>query len=332
MGVSAAVVNALRGWLGRVLLGAVGLGLVAYLVRGAGVDRVALVLLQAGPWLPAIVALECAQVASDVLALRFLLPRGGRDVPPATWLRSSAVAYAMMVLLPAGRASGEVARATLIARHVGASRAALASTQLQAAYLLANAVASVSACVAVASRLGLRTPLAVLLAANAAIMALSAAALLAVLWDARVGRWLEKLRRRLHRAAREPRMFDDPARWHLDARAVAACIAGRAAQLVQYGVILVAIGGAATVHGALAAHGIHLVGATLGDALPNQLGIVDGAYRAFAGVLGLGHAPERALSIAFVAHAEQLTLAGVAVLAASVVGHANRVAEAHASR
>jgi hypothetical protein len=83
-----------------------------------------------------------------------------------------------------------------------------------------------------------------------------------------------------------------------------------------------AIGGSPTLRGALTAHGIHLVGATLGDLLPNQLGVVDGAYRAFAPMLGLGHAPERALSIAFVAHTAQLTLASVCVVAASIIGHA----------
>ncbi len=105
-------------------------------------------------------------------------------------------------------------------------------------------------------------------------------------------------------------------------RAIVACCCGRAAQLVQYGVILAAIGGARSIEGALTAHGIHLVGASLGDLLPNQLGVVDGAYRAFAPALGLGAAPARSLSIAFVAHAVQLSLATLCVVVASVVGRA----------
>ncbi len=308
--------------LGRLLLAAVGLTLIVYLVHGAGAGRVARVLWQAGPWLPAIVTLEIVQILSDVLALRSLIPNGSPDVPPATWLRSSAVAYAMMILLPAGRAAGEVARATLIARHIGAPRAARASTQLQAAYLVANAVASATAFAGVASGAGFRTALAALLAINTTIMTLGAAALLAALSDARVGRWLDSLRRRLTRDEGIPVSVDSAARRAPSLRALATCCAGRGAQLAQYGIILTAIGGAPTVQGALTAHGIHLVGATLGDALPNQLGVVDGAYRAFAPMLGLSHAPERALSIAFLAHAAQLTLAGACVLAASVIGHA----------
>lgn len=314
--------NVLRGWLGRLLLGTVGLALVAYLVRGAGPERVAHVLVQAGPWLPAIVALELAQMLSDVVALRALLPAGGRDVPAITWLRSSAVAYAMMILLPAGRAAGEVTRATLIAKHVAAPRVAIASTQLQAAYLIGIAIASAGAGVGVACGFGVRTLLVTLLAVNVAITSVTAVVLIGALADARVWRWLEKLRRRLTRDSAPPGgdTTRGPVRW----QAIAACCGGRSAQLVQYGVILTAIGGAPTVQGALTAHGIHLVGATIGDVLPNGLGIIDGVYRAFASVLGLGAAPERALSIAFIAHAVQLSLASVCVVVASIVGHAER--------
>ncbi len=310
----------LRGWLGRLLLATVGLGLVAYLVRGAGPDRVARVLVEAGPWLPAIVALEIVQILSDVLALRGLLPAERRHIPVVTWLRSSAIAYAMMILLPAGRAAGEVTRATLIAKHIGAPRVAIASTQLQAAYLIAIAAASAGACIGVASSAGLRTLLVALLAVNVVIMTVGALALLGALSDARVWRWLERLRRRITQDKGQPSRSDATTRGPLGWRTIAVCCGGRGAQLAQYGIILTAIGGARTVHGALTAHGIHLVGATLGDVLPNGLGVVDGTYRAFAAVLGLALAPERALSIAFVAHAVQLSLAGVCVVVASIVG------------
>jgi len=313
-------VKLLRGWLGRLLLATVGLALVAYLVRGAGPDRVACVLLQVGPWLPAIFALEMAQILSDVLALRSLLPAERSHIPLATWVRSSAVAYGMMILLPAGRAAGEVARATLLAKHVGAPQATIASTRLQASYLIANAAASAGACIAVASNAGLRSLLVALLAANATIIAIAALALIGALSNARIWRWLETLRRRLMHEEAQGQVGDIRGDGRLGWRAILACCCGRAAQLVQYGVILAAIGGARTIEGALTAHGIHLVGASLGDLLPNQLGVVDGAYRAFAPALGLGAAPARALSIAFVAHAVQLSLATLCVVVASVVG------------
>jgi hypothetical protein len=313
-------VKVLRGWLGRLLLATVGLSLVAYLVHGAGPGRVARVLIEAGPWLPAIFALEIVQILSDAVALNSLLPAERRNIPWGAWLRSSAVAYGMMILLPAGRAAGEVARATLIAKHIDAPRVAIASTQLQAGYLIAIATASAGACIGVASGAGSRTVLVALLAANATVIAIAAVALIGALSDARVWRWVEKLRRRLTRDEAPHPTVDAAARRQLGLRTIGVCCGGRAAQLAQYGIILSAIGGARTVHGALIAHGIHLVGASLGDLLPNQLGVVDGAYRAFAPVLGLAGAPERALSIAFIAHAVQLTLATICVVVGSTVG------------
>ncbi|HLK36914.1 MAG TPA: hypothetical protein VKU41_09215, partial [Polyangiaceae bacterium] len=68
-----------------------------------------------------------------------------------------------------------------------------------------------------------------------------------------------------------------------------------------------------------------LVGATAGDVLPNQVGVVDGAYRAFAGALGLSAAPARALSIALVARTAQLVVAGTC---AAVVAVTRRAAPA----
>jgi hypothetical protein len=90
------------------------------------------------------------------------------------------------------------------------------------------------------------------------------------------------------------------------------------AQLVQYGVIVRAVGGVATVRGAFVSHGIRLVGNTLGDLLPSQIGVVDGAYRAFAATLGFADAPARALSIAFVARLGQLVCASACILVAAL--------------
>ena len=74
----------------RVLAAVVGLALVAYLVRGAGPDRVAAVLWQAGRWLPLILALEVFQLGTDFFALRSILGERWRHIPAATWVRSSA--------------------------------------------------------------------------------------------------------------------------------------------------------------------------------------------------------------------------------------------------
>jgi hypothetical protein len=70
------------------------------------------------------------------------------------------------------------------------------------------------------------------------------------------------------------------------------------------------------------------VGATVGDVLPNQLGALDAAYRAFAGSLGFSGAPARALSIALLVHGEQLACAAACVVIAAVTGRASSLREA----
>jgi hypothetical protein len=296
-----------------------GLGLIVYLVRGAGADRVAAVLWSAGAWLPVIVALEVLQMSSDVVVLRMLLGDASPKIPVATWIRSSSVAYAMMILVPAGRVAGEVARAALLAGHVGAPRAATASTQLQAAYLCANGALSGVACAVVCVWLGPRSTLALLLAGNMLFMSAVSAGLIAILWHGRVGRWLEGIRRRF--GAGSPSISAEPhlAR-RLPWREALVCSLSRGAQVVQYGVILHAVGGVLTVRSAFVAHGIHLVGATVGDMIPNQLGVLDGAYRTFAPVLGFGDDPARALSLAFIVHIMQLLCATGCIVAATIAG------------
>lgn len=308
---------ALRGWLLRILSAAAGLGLMVYLVRDAGAGRVAAVLAEAGFWLPLILAFEVVQMGCDVLALRDLLGPRAKEIPAASWIRSSAVAYALMALVPAGRAAGEVARASVLARHVGGRAAAAASAQLQAAYLFGIGAASLGAAAVVASTFGLGAALALLLVANAVVMWTVGAGVLAILWDGRLGKRLERLRRRFVGEPERRLSVAPQTKRALPWRAALICCVGRAAQLVQFGVLLLAVGGAWSARGAFIAHGIELVGATLGDAVPNQLGVVDGAYRAFAGTLGFAHAPARALSIAFLMHAARLTVAAAGVLIAA---------------
>jgi hypothetical protein len=308
----------------RFLLAIAGLALVAYLVRDAGPARVVGVLWQAGAWLPLILALELSQFACDLIALRTILGREGWGrIPTQALARSGALAYSMMVLLPAGRAAGEVARATILSRYLGVPRAASTSTRLQAAYLSANGLLSGAAWAVVAGRFGARSPLALLLLGNVVVQAFISIGLIAIVWDVRIGRWLERIRRRVL-GLREAAPPHDPAeRRRLPWLAALTCTVARASQVAQYGVILHAVGGVATISGAFIAHGIHLIGATLGDFLPNQLGVVDGAYRAFAADVGFASEPARALSIAFLARIGQLICASVGVVVVALLRNAS---------
>jgi hypothetical protein len=325
---SAIVKGATPRGIGRGLLALAGLALVIHLVRAAGPDRVAHVMWQTRALLPVIVALELVQLTSDFVSLLLLLGDRSARVPAATWVRSSAVAYAMMILVPAGRAAGEVARATMLAPCVGAPAAATASTELQSSYVFANGLLSAIGCAVVASVIGPRSPLALLLGANALLMFAFAGALIAVLWNVRTGRWLSGRLRRFAGTARDgrpalPAPLEPGARRRLPWRAAIVCSISRLTQVAQYGVVLHAVGGIASVRGAFVAHGIHMVGSTLGDMLPNQVGVVDGAYQTFAAAIGFGGVPARALSIALVARTAQLLLAGACVVVAAIIRQAS---------
>jgi dUTPase len=275
------------------------------------------VLWLAGPWLPLILLMETGQILVDFVVLRAILGSDWRAIPLRVRIRVCAVAYSMMILLPAGRAAGDVTRGALLAKYVGAARAAAAGAQLWASYIFANAFISAADCVIVGFSLGWRSPLALLLAGNTVLMLLISGALLAMLWDGRLGRWIERVRQRFVSSPREARTglpsHSTPA-W----RGIAVCSIVRLIQVAQYGVIVCAVGGAIGVRSAFLVHGVHLVAATVGDMVPNQLGVVDGAYRAFAGVIGFAATPERALSIAFVERIAQLTLALVCLVVAVV--------------
>jgi hypothetical protein len=100
---------------------------------------------------------------------------------------------------------------------------------------------------------------------------------------------------------------------------------GRTLQALQYGLMLVAVGGSLTVVSALVSQAIHLVGAGVGDFVPNQVGITEGAYRIFAPALGLEDDPARAIGIALIARACQFLLAGVCLGASSLWSAQTRV-------
>jgi hypothetical protein len=303
---------------GRVVLFVAGLGLAAWLVRGVGIDRVAHVLSDAKGFVPFIVLLEMLIVCTDVLALRALLGPSAQRITAPVWIRSSAIAYASSILLPAGRALGEAMRVRALAPEIGAPRATGAASRLQITVLYANAAISIAILAELASKGEASGPLAIAVLINAALCALLASLLLALVRSKRFAAWLGQRFRGFVEAHTAP--DDLPAPSGAPARAFGFVFLGRLIQAVQYGVAVRAVGGASTLHLALSAQGIHLVGALAGDLVPNQIGVTEGAYRAFAHALDFDAEPARALGIALLTRIAQIGLAvlclGVATLVA----------------
>lgn len=296
---------------GRWLLLLLGVLAVVALVRESGPERVLQVIVRSAPWIPLILFLEVAWISMDAVALRYLYRERGAKVPLIAWVRSAAVAYSVMVLLPAGRAGAEVARAAQLNKHVG-MLAVTAAAQVQGSTLFANAVISVPCYIAVALEVGPWHGLALLIAINGLLTAVLGIGVLFVSSRSELG---ARLARRFSFMQQYAAQLDDAAKplKAFPKRAVLCTVTGRIIQTVQYGVILLAIGGTLTTSSALIAQGIHLVGSGLGDMVPNAVGITETAYRLFAGTLGFGSEPARAIAIALVARLAQYTLAGVAL-------------------
>ena len=311
--------SARRTWLirtARLLLLLAGIAAVVLLVREAGLDATLHTLREAAVFLPFVVLLEAAWFSMDAVALRLFLGSHADRVPRGAWFRSAMMAYGVMVLLPAGRAGGEVVRASILAPHVGGARAAAIATRLQGATLFANTLISVPCWIAVVLALDVGQPLAWLIVGNAVVTAALGGLIVFASRFSRLGGFLG---RRIRALAAHGASFDEALRdethW---TRPILATSVGRMLQTVQYGIILLAVGGALTPISALIAQGIHLVGAGFGDLVPNQVGITEGAYRLFAPALGLEHQPARAIGIALVARICQFFLAGVCLAAGTL--------------
>lgn len=297
---------------GRWLLLVIGIFAVVFLVREAGPERVLEVVLQAAPWLPLIILLEVVWISMDAVALRLLYRDQGAKVPLSAWFKSSITAYGVMVLLPAGRAGGEAMRAVQLSKYVG-MLSATAAAQVQGSTLFANAVISLPCYVAVAAVVGPTHVLSLAIAGNGLATAVLGLGVMFVTSRSELG---GRLAQRFSFMQRYAEQLDDAAKplKAFPRRAVAATIFGRILQTLQYGIILLAIGGELTTSSALIAQGIHLVGSGLGDMVPNAVGITETAYRLSADALGFGDQPARAIAIALVARLTQYSLAAAALI------------------
>ncbi len=288
-----------------------GFGLLVFLVVDAGPSTVWRAIRTAGPWLPLIMGFGGGWFAGEVVAHRILLEDVARRVPLPALVRANLVAYAIVVLAPLGKAGSEIARAAVVADHVGGARAAAAAANVQAASLIGNALVSVPCAIAVFSALGTSSILGWLVVGNGVVTAvLGGAALLLT----RLGRVGERLAGRFEALKVTGPELDEALRVRRStfAKAVLATFTARLSQTAQYGVLLLAVGGSLGLGPALATQGVHLVGAAAGDLVPGQVGVVEGAYRVFADALGLDVA--RALSIGLVSRVSAMLLAAVALL------------------
>lgn len=296
----------------RVILAVLGLTAVVVIVREIGLEHIGRVIVPALPWLPLALVLELARIGMDALSSHYTLDERDR-VPWLPMYAAHLVAYAVMGVAPAGRASAEAVKAGLLARWIGGGSAAALGTANQANTLLSSGTYSLicagAAWMGTGSSLLTLTLLGHVVGMNVSGLVLRGAAR----WK-RLGMFLA---RRFPRLAPHEAAFLETSRATsiFPLRPVLAMMSGRALQTVQLAVLIGAVGLTPGAAGALTLHGVYLVAAAVGVLIPGQLGANEGAFALAAGTIGASTA--QAASIALLAHVIQLVLviAGLVVLA-----------------
>jgi hypothetical protein len=304
------LVDAARSLPGRLLAVALGVTGVTLIVRGLGADAVGHAIEQASRYMPLVIMLEVGVLACTLGALRSLYGDAAKQLPMSQLIRAGLIGYAVMGLVPAGRAAAEIARASIVARWVGAGTAGAAAARVQAVALVANACISFPAALAAWSLVGANW-LPLTIALNGVVTLALGGSVLFFTKRSRIGAWLARRSSRVEKfgAELDDAFAREPA---LPVRAIAWEFGGRLVQLAQNAVLVACVGGVVGLPQALTSQGIHLVGAAVGDLIPAQLGATEGNYTLAANALGLTAAA--AVSIALLAHLAQLFWVGVGTL------------------
>lgn len=305
--------NRARFWIAaRVLLALLGLAAVVAIVLEVGVEQLTDVLVPALPWLPLATALEVLRIGMDGVSTRQTLGTRGKVVPWLPLFASHLVAYSVMAVAPAGRATAEAVKASLLSRWTGGATAAAMGTANQANVLLSSGTFTLLSAWAAYVVTGWSILTWVLLAHFASMNVFGLALRAAARYE-RLGAWLGRRFPRLgrhaaafHSASRETPLYP--------VKPVGAMILGRVFQAGHFGVVAAAVGITPSVAGALAVHGVYLVVAAVAVMIPGQLGASELGFQMSAEIL---HTTEtRAVAIALLSHAVQITLtvAGFVVL------------------
>jgi uncharacterized membrane protein YbhN (UPF0104 family) len=278
----------------------VGAAAIALLVRSVGVAALVSALRASARWLPLLFALELGRAALETYATWSLSARVRDRVRLPDLVRVHVIAYAVSMIMPAGRAAGEAMKAALLARSLGAPEAAAIAAGNQSAALLGGALVALPC--ALAAAIGAPgSPLTWALAVFAAGSAALTAAFQLALRRRDLG---GSLLRKLTGTEDAPGAFREAiARIpKIPVPATLAAVASRALYAAELAVLLHAAG--ASPLRAPIALGVTLVGGAVGDLVPGGLGASDGAFALAAPLLGITRAD--GVAIAMTLHLVQI--------------------------
>ena len=301
-------------WAGRILLFSVGVFALVGMINQIGAESIRDAMVRTAVWLPLIFALDLSWVLLEGGALLTLYGEERRKIPVGAWLRISLVHFATFMLFPMGRASAEVARAALVKKYIDRDLAIVGAALMQSLTMMGNGLASLVAATFLIALSRSHTLMLALLANAALLVGLGIASYL-VLRHGKVGGFLAKRFARLARAGpgfdRQFSLTKNKHAWGL-----LFCLLGRCLQTTQYGVILLAVTGESSIHRAWIAEGLQMAARSVGDFIPNQMGVTEGAFVYFRAALDLANASALAMTVALVARISNFSVAALSMICA----------------
>ncbi|HXX69449.1 MAG TPA: lysylphosphatidylglycerol synthase transmembrane domain-containing protein [Polyangiaceae bacterium] len=291
-------------WVVAIGFAAGGMALLGWLVCKTGPMLLCTAFERAPRWIAIPLLIEGARIAVEAWGTRRLYCR---PIPFTALLRAGLIGYAVAALAPAGRATAEGVKAALLARHSRVSDTAAAATTVQSSSL---AAISLFSCGCAACALVVSPVLAWTFALQAAVTTAGSLFVRGVARTSHLGRLFARF------APRAGAMLDSlrsHAQRHRTAQPLMALSMSRALQLGAYWTILRAVTGHAGFASSLMTFGTALVGGTLGDSVPVQLGVSDLTFATAAHALGIP--VEDAVAIALVAHAVQMAWIAIGLVA-----------------
>jgi hypothetical protein len=267
----------------------------AWLVRGVGVEKFTEVVTASAPWLPVLFALEAVRLGTEIV-MTYTVARTVREsVPLWELFRIHLVAFGVSLALPAGRTTAEAARAAMLSPFIGAVDASAVAFCNQSMVLLGGALIALP-CLACALWLTGLSPLVATIFGFACVTSIAFA--LCQL-GARRTEVSGFVRRYVARVAPAATAFQNATRSLplFPLGPVASTFASRVVQVVEYAVLLFALGRRHGAADSILAEGVNLVGGAVGDFIPGQVGATDSAFALAARSLGITAADGVAIAV-----------------------------------
>jgi hypothetical protein len=307
------------------LLGIVGCGL---LLRELGATEVKHQLVALGPWIPALLILEGLRAACELWGTWAVLGPARARLSWLRLLRGQLLAQTLDVVMPAGRATAEAAKAAVFARDIGMPEAVAIGAVMQLATLFGSALWALTGFCA-SLRMALPHALAVGLLSYGTGMAALVLLVVAFARTPTARNWCTRVPCAYAVLDRFAALVNERPRVLL--LAAAAQSVARGCQAAQVAVLLTALSGAHGLRHIVLGESVYLVGAAAGDLVPAQLGTTDGAFVLAAATFGL-HA-HSALTLTLAMHGVQvLTACAAGILALALWTVTERDRNANAKR